>query len=141
VRGDSSWLARAIGNLVDNALLHGEPGAVEIDVRREDGSVVAVIRSRGSVPKHVRERIFRRFVTTRADKGGSGLGLAIARAVAEAHRGTIELIDAGPPEVAFRLALPPAYRRASEQLRDAVTEVRLPSSADQRAKNQLLPDS
>ena len=76
------------------------------------------------IPSHVRERLFRRFVTTRADKGGSGLGLAIVRAVAEAHAGSVELSSSGPPEVEFRIALPPARRRASEQLRDAVSEAR-----------------
>jgi hypothetical protein len=65
--------------------------------------------------------LFRRFVTTRADKGGSGLGLAIVRAVAEAHAGSVELSSSGPPEVEFRMALPPARRHASEKLREAVS--------------------
>jgi nitrogen-specific signal transduction histidine kinase len=47
-------------------------------------------------------------VTTRPDKGGSGLGLAIVRAVAEAHRGNVELESAGPPAVEFRFTLPSA---------------------------------
>jgi two-component system, OmpR family, sensor histidine kinase CreC len=141
VRGDASWLGRAIGNLVDNALVHGEGKAIGLDVRREDSNVVLAIRSSGSVPKHVRERIFRRFVTTRADKGGSGLGLAIVRAVAEAHGGKVELFDPGPPEVTFRLALPPAYRGAAEQLREAVTEVRTPAAPVEKLKNVVVSDS
>jgi signal transduction histidine kinase len=134
VRGDGSWLARAIGNLVDNALIHGDGDSIALEVRREDGSVVLLIKSGGSVPKHVRERIFRRFVTTRADKGGSGLGLAIVRAVAEAHGGKVELSDGGPPQVTFRLALPPAHRGAAEQLLEAVTEVRTPAFTGAEAK-------
>jgi signal transduction histidine kinase len=140
VRGDASWLGRAIGNLVDNALLHGTGGGVAIDVRREDSNVVVAVKSPGSVPKHVRERMFRRFVTTRADKGGSGLGLAIVRAVAEAHGGKIELADPGPPTVAFRLTLPPAHRRATEQLRDAVNEARGPTP-ERGQKKQVIPDA
>jgi len=125
VRGDASWLGRAVGNLIDNALYHSEPGSrVMLSVRREHAEVVVRVRSRGMIPSHVRERLFRRFVTTRADKGGSGLGLAIVRAVAEAHAGSVELSSSGPPEVEFRIALPPARRRASEQLRDAVSEAR-----------------
>jgi two-component system, OmpR family, sensor histidine kinase CreC len=126
VRGDASWLTRAIQNLVDNALVHAEPGSkIEIHARRDDKQVLVAVQSRGAVPPHVRERIFRRFVTTRADKGGSGLGLAIVRAVAEAHAGSVELFSAGPPLVEFRLRLPPARRRASEQIREAVSEARL----------------
>jgi nitrogen-specific signal transduction histidine kinase len=93
-------------------------------VRREAREVALSVKSAGSVPSHVRARLFRRFVTTRLDKGGSGLGLAIVRAVAEAHAGSVELVSAGPPEVEFRIALPPARLHASEQLREAVSEAR-----------------
>jgi two-component system sensor histidine kinase CreC len=126
VRGDSSWLGRAIGNLLDNALVHSEPGSpVHIQVARNKRGVVLSVRSSGAISKHVRERLFRRFVTTRADKGGSGLGLAIVRAVAEAHGGQVELMSPGPPDVEFWLWLPPARRGPTEQLREAVTEVSL----------------
>jgi hypothetical protein len=42
--------------------------------------------------------------------------------VAEAHGGTAELVAAGPPSVEFQLVLPPARRKASEQIREAVSE-------------------
>jgi signal transduction histidine kinase len=64
--------------------------------------------SRGAIGKHVAGRLFRRFVTTRADRGGTGLGLAIVRAVAEAHSGSAECKAVGPPEVEFRVTLPGA---------------------------------
>lgn len=125
VRGDASWLGRAIGNLLDNALVHSQRDTrVVLAVRREAREVAVSVKSAGAVPSHVRARLFRRFVTTRLDKGGSGLGLAIVRAVAEAHAGSVELVSAGPPEVEFRIALPPARLHASEQLREAVSEAR-----------------
>ena len=125
VRGDRSWLGRALANLIDNALVHGESKSkVVVRISREGSLVVVRVRSSGSIPKHVQGRVFRRFVTTRADKGGSGLGLAIVRAVAEAHGGSVELSDAGPPEVEFALFLPPARRGAAEQIRQAVSEAR-----------------
>ncbi len=112
VRGDEVWLGRALRNVVDNALAHSEPGSpVRVDVRRDADDVVVSVVNRGSVAAHVQKRAFRRFVTTRSDKGGTGLGLAIARAVAEAHRGRAELAEPGPPEVEFRLRLP-AFRRS-----------------------------
>ncbi len=120
VRGEPEWLTRAIGNLVDNALVHSEAGTpVEVSVGRESGSVVVRVKNEGAVAKHVRPKLFSRFVTTRAEHGGSGLGLAIVRAVAESHRGRIELAAAGPPTVELRLTLPPAYRKVDEQLREA----------------------
>lgn len=109
VYGSGDWLQRAIHNLVDNALVHSPPGsAVTVRLDRRDAEVQLEVESDGAIPKHVRERLFRRFVTTRPDKGGSGLGLSIVRAVAEAHSGNIELLNSGPPAVVFRLTLPSA---------------------------------
>ncbi|HSO00412.1 MAG TPA: ATP-binding protein, partial [Candidatus Nanopelagicales bacterium] len=79
-----------------------------IELSRAEGQVWLSVRSRGEIKRHVAGRLFRRFVTTRADKGGTGLGLAIVRAIAEAHSGSAECTDRGPPEVEFRIALPAA---------------------------------
>jgi len=107
VQGQSNWLARAIDNLVDNAIVHGDGAQPSrLDVRREGELVTVRVISSGSVPKHVQGKLFRRFVTTRAAGGGTGLGLAIVRAVAKAHGGRVELVRAGPPLVEFRLSLP-----------------------------------
>jgi signal transduction histidine kinase len=121
VSGDELWLTRALANLVDNALVHSEPESrVQIEVERRGDQVVLSVRSSGRVARHVQERLFRRFVTTRSDKGGTGLGLAIVQAVAEAHGGHAELEQAGPPEVTFCLKLPAARLRAT--LADAPAE-------------------
>jgi signal transduction histidine kinase len=121
VSGDELWLTRALANLVDNALVHSEPDSrVEVEVARRASEVVVSVRSPGAVAQHVQERLFRRFVTTRPDKGGTGLGLAIVQAVAEAHGGQVDLAQGGPPEVVFRLRLPPARLRAT--LADAPAE-------------------
>lgn len=107
VRGDAKWLARALGNLVENALTHGErEGPVRVVIGRARADVTIVVENEGAVGRHVRPRLFRRFVTTRADRGGTGLGLAIVRAVAEAHGGSAECLDVGPPLVRFQLSLP-----------------------------------
>src|SRR5262249_44891347 len=107
-------LARAIMNLVDNALYHSsDDERVELDITRDAEGIVLSVENNGTIPDHLKTRLFRRFVTTRSDKGGSGLGLAIVRAVAEAHGGRAELADAGPPKVVFRVVLPPARRRAA----------------------------
>jgi len=109
VRGDAGWLLRALENLIDNALAHSLPDArVQLSVRRQEAEVVLLVSNAGEIPRYVRERLFRRFVTTRGDKGGTGLSLAIVRAVAEEHGGQVELGDPGPPQVSFRLTLPAA---------------------------------
>jgi two-component system, OmpR family, sensor histidine kinase CreC len=121
VRGDESWIGRAITNLVDNAIVHSEAGSpVRVDVRRDGDSVRVAVRSAGTVAQAIQNRLFRRFVTTRSDRGGTGLGLAIVRAVAEAHGGRAELFAPGPPGVEFRVTLPAAWRVPGADLLDAV---------------------
>lgn len=107
VNGDPQWLARAIENLIDNAHLHGE-GPIVVALGREGDEVTCQVVNPGKVSRGVQNRLFRRFVTTRADRGGTGLGLAIVRAIAEAHGGQVECTKRGPPEVEFRITLPGA---------------------------------
>jgi two-component system OmpR family sensor kinase len=120
VRGDGTWLRRALDNLLDNALSFaaappGAQGAAppQITVRLfSDGqqahkqAQIEVINEGPGIAPEVRGRLFQRFVTTRRDTGGSGLGLAIVAAVAEQHGGSVELIEPGPPRTRFRLSLP-----------------------------------
>ncbi len=109
VRGDPMWLGRALDNLVDNAALHGRhEDAIRIQLDLDAGEVRVRVSNTGAVAPHVRPRMFRRFVTTRPDKGGTGLGLAIVRAVAEAHGGSVTCSRHGPPEVCFEVRLPAA---------------------------------
>jgi two-component system sensor histidine kinase CreC len=136
VRGEPLWLLRALINLIANALVHGEASsAVGVTLTRTEDWVSLSVSSVSHVSPHVRERLFRRFVTTRADKGGTGLGLAIVRAVTEAHGGNVELVHAGPPKVVFRLTLPAARRSTATQLREAVQDARqelaAPTNLDQ----------
>lgn len=125
VRGDELWLVRALVNLIENGLTHSAPGSrVDVEVSRSEEWVSLRVVSQGSILGHVRDRLFRRFVTTRPDKGGTGLGLAIVRAVTEAHGGQVELLKSGPPAVVFHVSLPPARRSAALQILDAVQDAR-----------------
>jgi two-component system, OmpR family, sensor histidine kinase CreC len=109
VHGDAAWLARAVNNLVVNALRHSPTDSpVSVSLTKDGLSISLSVQNEGEVIGRVRDQLFRRFVTTRTKTGGSGLGLAIVRAVAEAHGGRVELADAGPPLVRFRLTLPAA---------------------------------
>lgn len=107
IKGDRGWLTRAFSNLIENCLLHSAPASRVHIVLDELGDEVQ-IRSEnpGQLQKHVRDSLFRRFVTTRREQGGTGLGLSIVRAVMEAHGGYAELADGGPPQVSFVLRLP-----------------------------------
>jgi signal transduction histidine kinase len=93
VEADQLRLRQALGNLVDNALRHGE-GDVVLRARAGPGGAVLEVSDAGpGFAPSLRERAFERFARGDAARGrdGTGLGLAIVRAIAEAHGGTSEI--------------------------------------------------
>jgi signal transduction histidine kinase len=113
VRADPEVLARALDNLVNNAILYVDgPPRVTLRVGRNGtmGTIEVQDNGRG-VPDAEREAIFGRFVRGRqAQAGGprgSGLGLYISRAFAERMGGTLRLTETGPGKGStFVLSLP-----------------------------------
>jgi signal transduction histidine kinase len=107
LQGDATLLARAIGNLLENAAGHGG-GVKAVVVSTEDGVARVVVDDEGSgVAEADRERIFEPFVH-RSDrgKGALGLGLHLVRRIAEAHGGTVFVDDKDGPGARFVLTLP-----------------------------------
>jgi len=99
IPGDEGRLARALDNLVDNAIsFSSKEGLVEIGAARVGEEVVVTVEDEGpGVPPAAREEIFRRFHSLRPEGEGfgrhSGLGLAIAKATVEGHDGRILVED------------------------------------------------
>jgi two-component system, OmpR family, phosphate regulon sensor histidine kinase PhoR len=87
-------------NLIDNAVKYaGTPPQVEVSLRPSaDGRVVVRIADNGrGIPRHLRRKIFGRFVRLgrelEREKPGTGLGLYIARTLVRRHRGRIRVRD------------------------------------------------
>ena len=105
VSGDPEALGRAVRILLDNAFRHGKPPVV-VTVSKRDSRVHLEVRDAGSgLPQGSEERVFERFY--RADPArsgeGTGLGLSIARAIVEAHGGTIRAATEGGAVVTIEL--------------------------------------
>jgi len=98
VAGDRDAIARALDNLIENALSYGAP-PVDIVVRRDGENALLVVRDCGrGIPEAERARMLEPFTqldSSRGTKGRVGLGLAIVQSIARAHGGRLELA-AGP---------------------------------------------
>jgi len=110
IRGDERLLREMLINLLDNAVRHTPRGGlvrVEL-VAGKDAVEIAVTDSGEGIPEAERERVFERFVRLRASQAGDrgGLGLPIARAIAEAHGGTLRLARSDPSGSTFLAWLP-----------------------------------
>ncbi len=116
VLGKPDRLARAIDNIVDNAIgFSPSGGLVEIAAARVGDKVRIRIDDEGpGVPDKDREAIFNRFHSVRPEGENfgrhSGLGLAIARAIVEGHDGEIDVQDRddAPSGARFTICLPAA---------------------------------
>lgn len=98
---DADRMAQVLGNLVDNALRHTEPGGHVVLAGQASGSAVrlAVTDTGEGIEArhlpHVFERFYRAESARDRTSGGSGIGLAITKALVEAQGGTVAVASAG----------------------------------------------
>jgi heavy metal sensor kinase len=114
--GDEQLVARAIVNLIDNAIKHScGKGTARLELRADDTWYRLTVSDTGpGIPPVAQPQIFDRFFradvsrsrTAPLDGGGSGLGLSIARWIVETHGGRLELVTSSPAGTVFELALP-----------------------------------
>ncbi|SFM75053.1 HAMP domain-containing sensor histidine kinase [Variovorax sp. OV329] len=103
---DPVHLARAVDNLLANAVLHAPRGGrVVLEAVRDGGGALLIrVDDNGpGVPEALVPQLFEPFATGRAD--GTGLGLALAREVALAHGGELRYVPLHPG-ARFELEIP-----------------------------------
>jgi two-component system sensor histidine kinase MprB len=106
VRGRRPAVARAIGNLLDNAVKWSPPDAA-VEIAVADGEVT--VRDHGpGIAQADLPHVFDRFYRAPSARGlpGSGLGLAIVKHVADAHRGAVSAERAPGGGTLLRFSLP-----------------------------------
>ncbi|RRA48482.1 DUF4118 domain-containing protein [Acidipila sp. EB88] len=124
VRCDAVWVAKLLGNLLENAAKYAPAGtAIEIaaevvgaEAASRNGThglefVRCSVRDQGpGVPEAERGLVLEKFYRGRQSAGrvaGTGMGLAIARSIVEAHGGRIEVAaGTGEQGAVFRFTLP-----------------------------------
>ena len=96
MNADEDLLARAVGNLVKNALeaVAGKEAEVRIMAAHVDGGIGITITDNGCGFASGGERtdmLFQPFYTTKA--GGTGVGLCLSRQIARLHGGDLRLLN------------------------------------------------
>lgn len=94
IQGKPLALQRALGNLLDNAVLYGD--SAQVCLASDNGMAVVEIRDFGpGLPEAAMDAAFEPHVRLghgqQRNRGGSGLGLGIARNIIQAHGGEIRL--------------------------------------------------
>ncbi len=110
---DTDRMAQVLNNLVANALRHTQEGEIVLAAREaENQRIVLDVRDTGSgiAPEdlpHIFERFYRADPARTRESGQSaGLGLAIAKAIVEAHGGTISVTSTVGIGTTFTITLP-----------------------------------
>ena len=119
---DYERLGQVLGNLLDNALRHTDPGG-RVDVAAtaagDELSISISDNGAGVAAEHL-ARLFDRFYRADAARdrqhGGAGIGLSIAKALVDAHGGQIEVHSEGHGRgTTFTVTLP-CSRQALDSL-------------------------
>ena len=112
VHGDRQLVARAIVNLLGNAVKYSPPGGrVTLSLVRQGREGVIRVADQGpGIPPENAAALFQRFSRGlhrgSADPGGAGLGLAFVRVVTAKHHGRAWAETPGNDGAAFCLSLP-----------------------------------
>jgi two-component system sensor histidine kinase KdpD len=111
IQADAAQIERALANILQNAIRHGDGTPVSVNVRRAGPHVAIRVTDHGpGVPRHELDRIFEPFHGA-GEQAGAGLGLAIARGFVEANGGRIRAESLPGQGASFTIQVPvPAER-------------------------------
>ena len=119
--GDGHLLARAVENLLDNALRHTpEGGRIQVSCRRERDTLMFAVADTGPgiAPQdlpHLFTPLYRGEPSRNRQSGGAGLGLAISRRILRAHGGELTAANRPTGGAVFTATLQVTNRAATPQ--------------------------
>jgi len=112
VNADPDRMRQVIDNLLSNAIKYSPDGSeISVEVAFLDGQMTTTVLDRGiGIPRDEIPRLFERFHRARNVSsryyGGLGLGLYIAKAIVEAHGGSIRVVSEEGKGSSFTVCLP-----------------------------------
>jgi len=116
IRADKDKISQVIINLLSNAIKYTDSGG-RVNVIIEDSELYTniIVKDNGcgiseeDLP-HIFERLYRADKSRNRLAGGAGIGLSIARAIVEAHYGTINVTSKPNLGTEFIILLPKFYK-------------------------------
>ncbi|MFX0184295.1 MAG: ATP-binding protein [Candidatus Hodarchaeota archaeon] len=104
---DQEKLSQIFQNLFRNAVIHGKPNKIEIEMTESNGEdftgkIIIVSNDGKQIPEELHQKIFTRGFSTREE--GKGMGLYIVKKLVEAHGWKIELEVS--EQTTFKLLIP-----------------------------------
>jgi pimeloyl-ACP methyl ester carboxylesterase len=122
VRGDTSRLAQALSNLINNAAKYTRSGgSIQVALQSTADEAVLTVADNGlGIPPDMLERIFEMFTqvnrTLDRSQGGLGIGLALVRNLIELHGGTVTGFSEGDNRGSvFTIRLPVAITEGADE--------------------------
>lgn len=111
VRVDFGQIARAVSNLVDNALSYSpKERPVRVGARMLGDELIVWVEDEGpGVPEAEKGQVFEKFYrgsTSVVSPSGTGLGLAIVREIVKSNGGRVWVEDVSPSGARFVVSLP-----------------------------------
>ena len=110
---DEGRITLLLKNLLSNALRYSKPsdGPVELMIAADDSDLVFTVRDRGpGLPQddveHIGEPFYRGDRSRARESGGTGLGLYLATLVAQAHGGSLTLLENSDSGACFEVRIP-----------------------------------
>lgn len=108
IEGNSTELGQVVLNLIQNAVLASEPGAlVVVRTWESAGRLECTVEDSGcGMSEHIQEHARDPFFTTRLSNGGTGLGLSVSHGIVTNHRGTLVIDSQEGSGTIVRVSIP-----------------------------------
>ncbi|GAA3406047.1 HAMP domain-containing sensor histidine kinase [Paenibacillus hodogayensis] len=96
IQANAKWFGRMLDNLITNAIKHNPEGTrIVVSTGKDAQQAVIVVEDNGrGMDEETKRNLFERYYRgTNTEEGadGAGLGMSIAKAIAEAHQGSIRV--------------------------------------------------
>ena len=108
---DAKKMERVVANLLSNAVKFTRNGAVQVELRTDEGRAYIEVSDSGiGIPEGERGKVFDRYYqagnTDLREHGGSGIGLSFAKEIIELHNGEMWITESESGGAKFVAALP-----------------------------------